>query len=396
MMIARATQISRIMTLMEHNPVVAILGARQIGKTTITYEIESMITTPVHRFDLEDPEDLARLDEPKLALQNAKGLVIIDEIQRKPDLFPLLRVLVDRRDNSTQFLILGSASPALLKQSSESLAGRIAYHTLNGFNLEELPEAPETRLWNRGGFPRSYLASSDSASLAWRKEFIRTFLERDIPQLGFSIPAVTLSRFWNMLAHYHAQVWNGSELARAFGMSHASVKRYVDLLTDALVVWQLKPWYQNMSKRQVKSPKVYIKDTGILHSLLGLGSFEDLERHPKIGASWEGFVLGELIQQLGIGLDEAYFWATHSGAELDLLVFKGGKPIGFEVKRSTNPKITPSMRISFADLNLDHLFVIHAGDHEFLLAEHITAIPLSGIKRVSEWFRGEAGRDFGS
>ena len=387
MIIPRTTQISRIMSALEHNPIVAILGARQVGKTTITYDIEAMWGTQIHRFDLEDPEDLARLNEPKLALQNLEGLIIIDEIQRKPDLFPLLRVLVDRRDNPAQFLILGSASPNLLKQSSESLAGRVSYHTLNGFSLDEVVAEDPNKLWIRGGFPRSYLASSDKASLSWRKDFIRTFLERDIPQLGFSIPARTLSRFWNMLAHYHAQTWNASELARAFGMSHASVKRYLDLLTDSLVVWQLKPWYQNMGKRQVKAPKVYVKDSGILHSLLGVGSYVELERHPKIGASWEGFVLGELLHHLEVEPDDAYYWATHAGAELDLLVFLAGRPIGFEVKRSVKPKLTPSMRTSLTDLNLAHLFVIHAGEHEFQMHDKITALPLSNITLTQEWFR---------
>ncbi len=384
MIIQRSIPLARILLALDQNPIVAIIGARQVGKTTITYEIEKIFDGTVHRFDLEDPEDLARLEEPKLALQDLKGLVIIDEIQRKPELFPLLRVLVDRSENQAQFLVLGSASPELLKQSSESLAGRISYQTLSGFTSDEIVLKDYAKLWLRGGFPRSYLASSDAASLNWRKDFIRTFLERDIPQMGFSIPAITLSRFWNMLAHYHAQIWNGSELARALGVSQPSVKRYVDLLTDALVVWQLKPFYQNISKRQVKAPKIYIKDSGLLHSLLGIGSLLDLERHPKIGASWEGFIVGEILHQLNIEPSEAYFWATHAGAELDLLVFIKGKPIGFEIKRTASPKVTPSMRISIADLNLDQLFVIHAGDHEFKMAQKIFAIPMSRLKQNLE------------
>ena len=384
MIIQRSIPLARILLALDQNPIVAIIGARQVGKTTITYEIEKIFDGTVHRFDLEDPEDLARLEEPKLALQDLKGLIIIDEIQRKPELFPLLRVLVDRSENQAQFLVLGSASPELLKQSSESLAGRISYQTLSGFTSDEIVLKDYAKLWLRGGFPRSYLASSDAASLNWRKDFIRTFLERDIPQMGFSIPAITLSRFWNMLAHYHAQIWNGSELARAFGISQPSVKRYVDLLTDALVVWQLKPFYQNISKRQVKAPKIYIKDSGLLHSLLGIGSLLDLERHPKIGASWEGFIVGEILHQLNIEPSEAYFWATHAGAELDLLVFIKGKPIGFEIKRTASPKVTPSMRISIADLNLDQLFVIHAGDHEFKMAQKIFAIPMSRLKQNLE------------
>ena len=382
MLIPRTYHVSQIMSRMEQNPVVAIIGARQVGKTTITHEIATLIKMPIHRFDLEDPEDLARLNEPKLALKDLTGLVIIDEIQRKPELFPLLRVLADRDDKAAQFLILGSASPKLLKQSSESLAGRISYYSLNGFAVDEIDSKDELKLWIRGGFPRSYLASSEKESFAWRKDFIRTFLERDIPQLGFHIPAMTLHRFWNMLAHYHGQIWNGSELGRAFGMSHASVKRYVDLLTDALVVWQLKPWYQNMSKRQVKAPKVYIRDSGILHGLLGIESFLALEKHPKIGASWEGFVLSELLHQLKIEPSEAYFWATHAGAELDLLVFINGQPIGFEIKRTTSPKMTPSINNSLTDLKLDRLFVIHAGDHEFQIHEKVNAIPMASIQNL--------------
>ncbi len=382
MLIPRTYHVSQIMSRMEQNPVVAIIGARQVGKTTITHEIATLIKMPIHRFDLEDPEDLARLNEPKLALKDLTGLVIIDEIQRKPELFPLLRVLADRDDKAAQFLILGSASPKLLKQSSESLAGRISYYSLNGFAVDEIDSKDELKLWIRGGFPRSYLASSEKESFAWRKDFIRTFLERDIPQLGFHIPAMTLHRFWNMLAHYHGQIWNGSELGRAFGMSHASVKRYVDLLTDALVVWQLKPWYQNMSKRQVKAPKVYIRDSGILHGLLGIESFLALEKHPKIGASWEGFVLSELLHQLKVEPSEAYFWATHAGAELDLLVFINGQPIGFEIKRTTSPKMTPSINNSLTDLKLDRLFVIHAGDHEFQIHEKVNAIPMASIQNL--------------
>ena len=381
-MIDRLYQINYIKSLLAHNPVVAIIGARQVGKRTITYEIEKKWIGVITRFDCEDPDDLARLNEPTLALKNLTGLVIIDEIQRKPDLFPLLRVLVDRKDNKVQFLILGSASPKLLKQSFESLAGRIAYFTLNGFSLDEVGVENEIKLWIRGGFPRSYLAQSEKASRSWRKNFIRTFLERDIPQLGFSIPAMTLRRFWQMLAHYHGQVWNGSELGRALGISHASVKRYVDLLTDALVVWQLKPWFQNIGKREVKAPKVYIKDTGLLHSLFGIESFKGLETHPKSGASWEGLVISETLSHLKIIPDDAYFWPTHSGAELDLMVFIDGRPYGFEIKRTTSPKVTPSMRHSLNDLSLNNLFVIHAGEHEFDLHEQIKAIPFNHLHQL--------------
>lgn len=378
-MIPRKRHLERLETLLSRSPVVAILGARQVGKTTLARAVMARWRGPTIRFDLEDPDDLARLDEPKLALQPLEGLVVIDEVQRRPDLFPVLRVLVDRPPTATRFLVLGSASPHLLRQSSESLAGRIVYHQLCGLALDEVGLHSSDELWLRGGFPRSFLASSDRESFEWRLSFIQTFLERDLPQLGIRIPSSTLHRFWRMLAHYHAQIWNGAELARAFGVADSTVRRYLDLLSGALVLRQLQPWFENVSKRQVKSPKIYVVDTGILHALLGLETRADLESHPKVGASWEGYVLGELAAHLGARADECFFWAAHSGAELDLLVVRGQRRLGFEVKRTSAPKTTRSMRSARELLALDRIDVVHAGDESFPMSEGFRAVAFERI-----------------
>jgi predicted AAA+ superfamily ATPase len=382
MMIPRQRHLARVEELLTHHPVVAILGARQVGKTTLARMLAKSYQGSVTRFDLEDLDDLARLDEPKLALAHLKGLVIIDEVQRRPDLFAVLRVLVDRPDHDARFLILGSASPLLLRQSSESLAGRIVYHDLGGFQIEEVGWDLNEQLWLRGGFPRSFLAASEKVSADWRHAFIQSFLERDISQLGIQIPSTTLHRFWRMLAHYHGQVWNGAELARAFGVSATTVRRYLDLLTGALVVYQLQPWYENLKKRQVKSPKVYISDSGLLHSLLGIESQEDLQFHPKVGASWEGFILKELQLRLASRKEESYFWASHSGAELDLLFVKGKYRLGFEFKRTTSPSLTRSMRSAMESLKLDKLYLIHAGEHTFPIATDVEAIAFADLDLV--------------
>ncbi|HLX06648.1 MAG TPA: DUF4143 domain-containing protein, partial [Thermoanaerobaculia bacterium] len=276
-------------------------------------------------------------------------------------------------------LVLGSASPDLLKQTSESLAGRIVYHELEGFALDEVGVGARDRLWVRGGFPRSFLGESDEASAEWRRAFVRTFLERDLPQLGVTIPAETLRRFWTMLAHYHGQVWNGAEIARAFGIALTTVRRYLDLLTAALMLRQLQPWHANIAKRQVRSPKIYLADSGLLHALLGLGTLRDLEGHPKVGASWEGFALGEILVRLGAHPEESFFWATHGGAELDLLVVRGNRRLGFECKRTSAPRLSPSIRSALADLALDRLDVVHAGDHTYPLADRVRALALSRL-----------------
>lgn len=380
-MILRQRHLTHLEDLLKRHPVVAILGARQVGKTTLADQLADRFAGTVTRFDLEDPDDLARLNEPKLALNHLEGLVVIDEIQRRPDLFSVLRVLVDRPGRTTRFLVLGSASPHLLKQTSESLAGRIIYHLLHPFALDEVGNEARDKLWMRGGFPRSFLAPSQETSGEWRRAFVQTFLERDIPQFGIQIPSTTLHRFWRMLAHYHGQVWKGAELARAFGVAATTVRRYLDLLTGSLVVRQLLPWHENIGKRQVKSPKLYIADPGLLHTLLGIERFEELQSHPKVGASWEGFVLLEVITRLRVESEECFFWRTHAGAELDLLVVRGQKRLGFEIKRTTTPTMTRSIHTAVNDLGLDRLDVIHAGEHTFPMKENVRAV---AFDRLSE------------
>lgn len=386
-MILRQRHQSRIEDLLTRFPVVAILGARQVGKATIAREIASRGGNPSAYFDLEDPEDLARLNDPKLALGEHRGLVVIDEVQLRPELFPTLRVLADRRGMPARFLVLGSASPGLLRQSSESLAGRIAYHELSGFSVGEVGISAADELWLRGGFPLSFTAASDEHSAEWRRQFVRTFLERDIPQMGVRIPAATLRRFWSMLAHYHAQVWNGAELARALGVAESTVRRYLDVLSGALVVRQLPPWHENLKKRQVKSPKIYIEDSGILHTLLGLAHPNELERHPKVGASWEGFVLQQLVHHLAAEPEECFFWATHAGAELDLLVVSGGRRMGFEIKHTSSPRTGRSMYSALNDLGLDTLDVIHAGENTCPLGERVRAVAFSRFSSDIEALR---------
>jgi predicted AAA+ superfamily ATPase len=378
-MVDRPSELEALDRLLRNFPVVGIVGARQVGKTTLANAFAGRTGKKVVYYDLENPEDLARLTDPMLALKQHTGVVIIDEIQRMPELFPVLRVLADRPDRPARFLILGSASPAMLRQSSETLAGRIAYRQLNGFSLAEVGGDEHLRLWVRGGFPRSYLARTLEASFEWRREFIRTFLEKDLPQLGINIRSTTLQRFWSILAHYHGQIWNASEFARSFGVSDNTVRNYLDVLTAALVVRQLPSWHENISKRQVKSSKIYISDSGILHALLNQRSRHDLEGHPKVGASWEGYVIEQVINHIQARPEECYFWSTFSGAELDLLVVRGRRRIGFEIKRTVSPKITPSMRQALKDLKLQRIDVIHAGDGTFPLDEKIPAVSLSRL-----------------
>jgi predicted AAA+ superfamily ATPase len=364
-MIERPRQQRIVNRLLARSQVVAILGERQGRPATL--------------FDLERSQDLARLQDAELGLRDLKGIVVLDEIQRRPDLFPTLRVLADRPRTPARFLVLGSASPDLLRQSSESLAGRIAYHELSGLTLDEVGAESLDRLWLRGAFPRSYLARSHADSRAWRGDFIRTFLERDVPNLGVRIPPATLERFWAMLAHYHGQIWNASELARSFGVSHHVMRRYLDALQATFMVRVLRPWTANIRKRQVKSPKVYVRDSGILHGFLDVESMKDLDRHPKLGASWEGFLLEAVIHQLGASAEQCYFWATHTGAELDLLVVQRGRRHGFEFKRTTAPRVTPSMRSALESLQLTRLHVVHAGSESFPLAPKIQAVAAERI-----------------
>jgi predicted AAA+ superfamily ATPase len=380
-MIGRPKEIKTLRKLITRNPVVAILGARQVGKTTLARSFVAQMRGLAHYFDLENPEDEARIGDPMLALKGLKGLIVIDEIQRLPDLFPVLRVLVDRPRLPARFLVLGSASPELLRQSSESLAGRISIVTMSGFGLDEVGKEAQSQHWRRGGYPLSFTAPSEETSLEWRKDFVRTFLERDIPQFGFNIPSTSLFRFWSLLAHYHGQIWNVAEAARALNVGESSARRYADLLQDLFMVRLLQPWFANLGKRQVKSPKIYIRDTGLLHYLLGLHTEQELLLHPRSGASWEGYVIEETIK--AVLPDEAYFWATHSGAELDLLLIKNGRRIGVECKRQDAPRLTPSMRTAVNDLELSKLLVIYPGLHPYPLAEKIYAIPLSSLAEKS-------------
>jgi predicted AAA+ superfamily ATPase len=383
----RSDDVSAINRLLEEFPIVAILGPRQVGKTTLANVIgDQRKGEAVTRFDLERPSDVARLMDAETALSDLTGLIIIDEVQRRPDLFPLLRVLADRRSGTARFLILGSASPDLLRQGSESLAGRIAFHELRGFRLDDIDSKHWKRLWLRGGFPRSYLAASDEASFRWREQLVQTYLERDIPQLGLRLAPATLDRFWSMLAHYHGQTWNGLELARAFAVSDKTVRNWLDILEGTFMVRSLKPWSENVGKRTVKAPKIYVEDPGILHTLLRIANRDELERHPKLGASFEGFGLAHLMRHLashwGISARDCYFWATHQGAELDLLVVRGNERRGFEFKRTVAPEVTKSMSIAMSDLRLSGIDVIHAGQESYPLTKGIRAVAIAEMTRL--------------
>ncbi len=384
MLIPRPTVINQITRLLSIHPIVALMGPRQCGKTTVARMVgEQQAST---YFDLENPVDVQRLSAPLTVLEALSGLIIIDEVQRRPDLFELLRVLVDRPHNTARFLLLGSASPHLVRGVSESLAGRIGFVDLAGFDLTEVGVAQRDRLWLRGGFPRSFLADDDADSLAWRTAFIRIFLERNIPQLGITIPAEALRRFWTMVAHFHGQQWNAAEFARSLGASESTARRYLDILAGAYMVRVLPPWFENLGKRQVKSPKVYIRDSGILHGLLQLETLADVQSHPKLGASWEGFAVEQIIRLLDTR--DAYFWATHSGAELDLLVHLHGKRYGFEIKYADAPGVTRSMRIALSDLGLEHLWVIYPGRQEYALDKRISVLPLDALPRLATEPRG--------
>lgn len=373
--INRPRLLSELRAALRRSPVVALIGPRQCGKSTTA----RWIVEPGSEryFDLEDPITLARLGEPMTALGPRTGIVVIDEVQRRPDLFPLLRVLADRRPLPARFLVLGSASPPLLRQSSETLAGRLEIITMAGFRLDELGEGVLGRHWRRGGFPPAFLARREADSVRWREQFLRTFLERDLPQLGVKIAPPALFRFWSMLAHVHGSVWNAADPARSLGLSQPTVRHYLDLLTSVFMVRQLAPWHENLAKRQVKAPKVYIRDSGLLHVLLGIRSESELLRHPKLGASWEGYAIEEAIKLAEP--DEAYFWATHGGAELDLLVIKNGRRYGIEVKHEDAPTLTRSMRTALADLRLDWLTVLYPGSRTYALGDRANAVPLASL-----------------
>jgi hypothetical protein len=386
----RERHLREVLGLLRASPVVALLGPRQVGKSTLAKDVARTFGRgKAVFFDLEREADRRRLEEPELALAPLRGLVVLDEIQRRPELFPALRVLADRPRTPARFLVLGSASPELLAQSSETLAGRVAFHELAGLALDEVGAKNLRRLWLRGGFPRSYTAPSVAASARWRRDFVRTFLERDLPMLGVRTPESALRRFWTMLAHVHGGLLNWSELGRSMGVADTTVRSYLDVLEGALVVRTLKPWHENLSKRQVKAPKVYVRDSGLLHTLLDLDTAEALDVHPRVGASWEGFALQEVIRRLGARPDQCFFWATYGGAELDLLVVAGGRRLGFEVKLTEAPGITPSMRSALADLRLDELCVVHAGKESHPLADRVRALAL---ERLDEDLAPLAGR----
>ena len=379
MEIIRLKEINQLKELLVSVPVVAILGPRQCGKTTLANQFSRQNLFPeIHLFDLEDPRHLARLENPMLTLEPLNGLIIIDEIQRKPDLFPVLRVITDKYPEK-RFLILGSASRDLIFQSSETLAGRIGFHDLGGFSIDEIKSSDINHLWIRGGFPRSYLAGNDKTSSRWREDFIRTFLERDIPGLGIQIPPLTLRRFWTMLSHYHGQIFNASEIGKSLNFSDKTVKRYLDILTGTFLIRQLPAWFYNTKKRLVKRPKIYFRDSGLFHSFLAVEDSSQLMMHPRLGASWEGFALEQFIRLLNLKEDEVYFWNVHTGAELDLLFQKKAKMWGVEFKYQEAPKITPSMRSALKELNLSHLWVIYPGEHSYSLEEKITATGLNSI-----------------
>lgn len=380
-MILRQTHLAQLADKLDDFPIVALLGPRQVGKTTLARQLAAQWQGPVRHFDLEDPDDQARLADPAFVLRPLSGLVVLDEIQLRPDLFALLRVLADREGIPARFLILGSAAPELMRHTAETLAGRVTFHELDGLALDELITDPTDlaaldERWLRGGFPRALLAGSHKGSREWRAAFIRTYLERDLPQLGINLSAVTMRRFWTMLAHYHGQTWNGSELGRALGVNDKTVARWLDILEGTYMAFRLLPWHANVGKREVKAPKVYVADSGVLHTLLGMSGMDGLLAHPKCGASWEGFMIREVLRRCGSRRDEAFFWGVHTGAELDLLIRQNGRSLGFEFKLTRSPKVTSSMRSAREVLGLDRLYVVcHGAGEPWSLAEGIVALP---------------------
>ncbi|MCB9748289.1 MAG: ATP-binding protein [Candidatus Omnitrophica bacterium] len=376
-MIERAFYKKYIEKALGRSRAVALLGPRQCGKTTLARQIVDSHSP--NYFDLEDPSTLIGFEDPKTALEHLKGIVVIDEVQRRPEVFPVFRVLLDRVPLPAKFLILGSASPSLLKQSSESLAGRLELIEMEGFGLSEVGEKKQMRLWNRGGFPLSFLAKNDEDSLVWRIDFIRTFLERDLREAqGLDVPVVTLHKFWIMLAHSHGKIWNASPFAASLGLTHPTVRKYLDILTGLFMVRQLQPWYANIKKRQVKSPKVYIRDTGLLHALIGINTEQELPRHPICGSSWEGFVIEEIIRS--VEPHDVYYWATHQGAEIDLVFFKGGRMYGIEVKRADAPTMTKSIETALECLDIERIAVIYPGKRRYSIHKKVDVVPFDEIK----------------
>lgn len=382
MNIDRKTLQAQVRRALGRSRAVVLAGPRQSGKSTLAASL--VPRGGVCWFDLEDPVDQQRLRQPMTALTSLAGAtgsdvgpIVIDEVQLAPGLFPVLRVLIDRCEANGQFLLLGSASPALLRQSGESLLGRVEVIEVGGFDIAEVGATRQTELWLRGGYPRAFLAASDADSVAWRVQAIQRHVETDLPQFGINVAAPAMLRFWRMLAHFHGQVWNAADPARSLAVSEPTVRRHLDVLTQTFMLRQLQPWHQNLGKRQVKAPKLYFRDTGLLHALMGVHTLDALLVHPRSGASWEGFALEQVLRIAAP--DEAYFWATHNGAELDLLLFKAGRRIGVEFKRADAPQITPSMRIALRDLKLDHLYVVYPGERRYALAEQVDVVPLAAL-----------------
>ena len=378
-MTSRTTLELSIQKALSRSRGVVLSGPRQSGKSTLAQRFLSRQSP--NYFDLEYPPHALRLEQPVQTLEALEGLVVIDEVQLKPSLFPLLRVLMDRLDTPGQFLLLGSASPTLLSKAGESLLGRVETFDVGGFDLSEVSadqggytDEAAARLWLRGGFPRAYLAANDEDSMVWRGHAVASHVRLDIPQFGTNIAAPAMLRFWTMLAHYHGQIWSAAPMAQSMGVSEPTIRRYLDTLTQTLMVRQLQPWHENLGKRQVKAPKIYFRDTGLLHFLMGVQSLPQLLAHPQSGASWEGFALEQVLRIAQP--DQAYFWATHQGAELDLLLFKNGQRIGVEFKRADAPRLSASMRIAMHDLKLDALYVVYPGLHRYKLADKVEAVPL--------------------
>lgn len=382
MLIQRTSLEGRVENALRRNPVVALLGPRQCGKTTLARQF--LKEEAPNYFDLEDPTVWSLLAQPRTVLDRLRGLVVIDEAQRRPELFPVLRVLADRARSPAKFLILGSASPELSRQASESLAGRVEIVEMHGFRQGEVDGTHFESLWLRGGFPRSFLAEDDASSDRWRRDFIRTFLERDLAQLGFGVPPAHMQRLWTMISHYHGQIWNASEVAASLGISPPTARRHLDVLEQTYMIRQLQPWYANIGKRQVKSPKLYLRDSGLFHRLQGIQSWADLQTHPKLGASWEGFALEEVVA--AAEPDETYFWAVHSGSEMDLLLRRGRRLIGVEFKFADAPTLTRSMHIALADLKLDELLVIYPGARSYELSDKVKVVPLRNVADI--WNKG--------
>jgi len=381
--IQRVREIKILKERLKSNPVVALLGPRQCGKTTLARQfVRKLANSRIHFFDCEDHRDLSKLDNPMLVLEQCTGTVVIDEIQRRRELFPALRVLVDQNP-ARRFLILGSASRDLISQGSETLAGRISFVELGGFGFHDIKRQDYRKLWIRGCFPRSFLARSEKTSVQWRKDFIQTFLERDIPSLGISIPAQTLRRFWMMLSHYHGQLFNASELGRSFSIADTTVRRYLELLSGTFVIRQLQPWFYNTKKRLVKRPKIYFRDSGLLHIFMAVNSESELMNHPRLGASWEGFALEQVLTCLDLREEEAFFWAVHTGAELDLVFVRHGRLCGVEIKYNEAPKVTRSMLSALSELNLAHLFVVYPGEDTYPLESKITVVGLLQLKDLN-------------